>query len=98
MDENQSIVAGDKATVKAIFARIVDGLKGLGYSDIMADPKARHCRPTCSNSYDRYAIRTALDSSAVRVPSLQPSSTYHELQLELPEKCHLPSLNHNLSQ
>ena len=37
MDDNQSIVAGDKASKKAVFGQIVDALKHLGYSDIMVE-------------------------------------------------------------
>ena len=80
MDENQSIVSGDKTTTKAVFARIVDSLKGLGYGDIMADANHGIVDLPAATSKDRYPIRMALlalESSMGGPGLLQPSSTYH---------------------
>ena len=60
MDENQNIVGGDKATVKGVFSRIVDALKGLGYSDIMADAKHGIVDLPAATQRDRYPIRMSL--------------------------------------
>ena len=80
MDENQSIVSGDKTTTKAVFARIVDSLKGLGYGDIMADANHGIVDLPAATSKDRYPIRMALlalERSMGGPGLLQPSSTYH---------------------
>ncbi len=80
MDENQNIVAGDKATVKAVYSRIVDSLKGLGYSDIMADAKHGIVDLPAATHRDRYPIRMSLlnlERSMGGPGLLQPSSTYH---------------------
>ena len=80
MDENQAIVAQDKTTTKAVFARIVDSLKGLGYGDIMADANHGIVDLPAATSKDRYLIRMALltlERSMGGPGLLQPSSTYH---------------------
>jgi len=80
MDENQSIVAGDKTTIKAVFARIVDALKGLGYGDIMADANHGIVDLPAATSKEKYPIRMALlslERSMGGPGLLQPSSTYH---------------------
>jgi len=80
MDENQAIVAQDKTTTKAVFARIVDSLKGLGYGDIMADANHGIVDLPAATSKDRYLIRMALltlERSMGGAGLLQPSSTYH---------------------
>lgn len=80
MDENQSIVSGDKATTKAVFTKIVDALQGIGYSDIMADAKHGIVDLPAATPKDRYPIRMALlqlERSMGGPGLLQPSSTYH---------------------
>ena len=80
MDENQAIVAQDKTTTKAVFARIVDSLKGLGYGDIVADANHGIVDLPAATSKDRYLIRMALltlERSMGGPGLLQPSSTYH---------------------
>ena len=80
MDENQAIVAQDKTTTKAVFARIVDSLKGLGYGDIMADANHGIVDLPAATSKDRYLIRMALLTLERNMGGpglLQPSSTYH---------------------
>ncbi len=80
MDENQNIVAGDKAAKKAVFAQIVEALKHLGYSDIMADAKHGIVDLPAATNKDRYPIRMSLlqlERSMGGPGLLQPSSTYH---------------------
>ncbi|MDP6324639.1 MAG: tryptophan--tRNA ligase [Candidatus Thalassarchaeaceae archaeon] len=80
MDENQAIVAPDKTTTKAVFTRIVESLKGLGYGDIMADANHGIVDLPAATSKDRYLIRMALltlERSMGGPGLLQPSSTYH---------------------
>ncbi|MDP6844298.1 MAG: tryptophan--tRNA ligase [Candidatus Thalassarchaeaceae archaeon] len=80
MDENQAIVAQDKTTTKAVFTRIVDSLKGLGYGDIVADANHGIVDLPAATSKDRYLIRMALltlERSMGGPGLLQPSSTYH---------------------
>tara|TARA_B100001996_G_scaffold381244_1_gene370285 strand:+ start:3037 stop:4437 length:1401 start_codon:yes stop_codon:yes gene_type:complete len=81
MDENQHIVAGDKATKKQVFSDIVDELRKLGYSDILADAKHGIVDLPAATSKDRYPIRMALLKLERRMGGpglLQPSSTYHQ--------------------
>jgi tryptophanyl-tRNA synthetase len=76
MDENQHIVSD----AKSVFSQIVGALKGLGYSDIMADAKHGICDLPAATSKDRYPIRMALltlERSMGGQGLLQPSSTYH---------------------
>jgi tryptophanyl-tRNA synthetase len=80
MDENQAIVAPDKTTTKAVFTRIVESLKGLGYGDIVADANHGIVDLPAATSKDRYLIRMALltlERSMGGPGLLQPSSTYH---------------------
>ena len=80
MDENQNIVSGDKTTTKAVFSRIVDALKHLGYSDIMADAKHGIVDLPAATQSDRYPIRMSLlklERDMGGPGLLQPSSTYH---------------------
>ena len=80
MDENQAIVAPDKTTTKAVFTRIVESLKGLGYGDIVADANHGIVDLPAATSKDRYLIRMALltlERSMGGAGLLQPSSTYH---------------------
>jgi len=80
MDENQSIVSGDKATTKLVFSRIVRSLQEVGYGDIMADAKHGIVDLPAATPKDRYPIRMALlqlERSMGGPGLLQPSSTYH---------------------
>ena len=80
MDENQNLVAGDKATKKAVFSQIVDALKTLGFGDIMADANHGIVDLPAATPKDRYPIRMALltlERSMGGPGLLQPSSTYH---------------------
>lgn len=84
MDDNQSIVAGDKATTQSVFASIVDVLKGLGYGDIMSDANHGIVDLPGATPKDRYPIRMALltlERSMGGVGLLQPSSTYHRFAI-----------------
>ena len=84
MDENQSIVAGDKASTKAVFANIVEILSGLGFSDIMADAKHGIVDLPAATPKDRYPIRMGLltlERSMGGPGLLQPSSTYHRFAI-----------------
>ena len=84
MDENQSIVAGDKASTKTVFANIVEILSGLGYSDIMADAKHGIVDLPAATPKDRYPIRMGLltlERSMGGPGLLQPSSTYHRFAI-----------------
>jgi tryptophanyl-tRNA synthetase len=80
MDENAAIVGDSKNT----FGQIVSALKGLGYSDIMADAKHGICDLPAATSKDRYPIRMALlqlERSMGGQGLLQPSSTYHRFAI-----------------
>jgi len=80
MDENQHVVSDAKNT----FGQIVSTLKGLGYSDIMADAKHGICDLPAATSKDRYTIRMALlqlERSMGGQGLLQPSSTYHRFAI-----------------
>ena len=80
MDENAAIVGDSKNT----FGQIVSALKGLGYSDIMADAKHGICDIPAATSKDRYPIRMALlqlERSMGGQGLLQPSSTYHRFAI-----------------
>jgi tryptophanyl-tRNA synthetase len=80
MDENQNIVAGDKATTHSVFTKIVDVLKALGYGDIVADANHGIVDLPAATPKDRYPIRMsllALERSMGGSGLLQPSSTYH---------------------
>ncbi|MCS5534920.1 MAG: tryptophan--tRNA ligase [Candidatus Poseidoniales archaeon] len=84
MDDNQSTVAGDKATTQSVFASIVDALKGLGYSDIMSDANHGIVDLPAATPKDRYPIRMALltlERSMGGAGLLQPSSTYHRFAI-----------------
>ncbi|MCS5535005.1 MAG: tryptophan--tRNA ligase, partial [Candidatus Poseidoniales archaeon] len=84
MDENQNIVAGDKATTHSVFAKIVDVLKALGYGDIVADANHGIVDLPAATPKDRYPIRMsllALERSMGGSGLLQPSSTYHRFAL-----------------
>jgi tryptophanyl-tRNA synthetase len=80
MDENEAVVADSKS----VFDSIVSTLKGLGYSDIMADAKHGICDLPAATSKDRYPIRMALlqlERSMGGQGLLQPSSTYHRFAI-----------------
>jgi tryptophanyl-tRNA synthetase len=80
MDENAAVVADSKS----VFDSIVSTLKGLGYSDIMADAKHGICDIPAATSKDRYPIRMALlqlERSMGGQGLLQPSSTYHRFAI-----------------
>lgn len=76
MDDNREAVKD----VKAIFGRIVEVLKSLGFSDIMSNPKHGICDIPGATAKDRHPIRMGLLSLERRLGGqglLQPSSTYH---------------------
>ena len=84
MDENQTIVSGDKGRTKTVFSKIVESLKTLGYSDIMADSNHGIVDLPAATPKDRYPIRMALlklERSMGGSGLLQPSSTYHRFAL-----------------
>ncbi|MEC8926773.1 MAG: tryptophan--tRNA ligase [Candidatus Thermoplasmatota archaeon] len=84
MDENQNIVAGDKANTHSTFEKIVDSLKGLGFGDIVADANHGIVDLPAATPKDRYPIRMSLltlERSMGGPGLLQPSSTYHRFAL-----------------
>lgn len=70
----------NKDTQKQVFARIVDTISALGYSDIMSNPKHGTVNIPSATSKDKGAIRMALLSLERKMGGmglLAPSSTYH---------------------
>ena len=70
----------NKDTQKQVFARIVDAISALGYSDIMSNPKHGTVNIPSATSKDKGAIRMALLSLERKMGGmglLAPSSTYH---------------------
>lgn len=70
----------NKETQKQVFARIVDAISALGYSDIMSNPKHGTVNIPSATSKDKGAIRMALLSLERKMGGmglLAPSSTYH---------------------
>ena len=70
----------NKETQKQVFARIVDAISSLGYSDIMSNPKHGTVNIPSATSKDKGAIRMALLSLERKMGGmglLAPSSTYH---------------------
>ena len=63
-----------------MFSQIVDAIAGLGYSDIMSNPKHGTVNIPSATSKDRGAIKMALlslERSLGGMGLLAPSSTYH---------------------
>ena len=70
----------NKEAQKEVFARIVDAISTLGYSDIMSNPKHGTVNIPSATSKDKGAIRMALLSLERKMGGmglLAPSSTYH---------------------
>ena len=70
----------NKDTQKQVFAKIVDAISALGYSDIMSNPKHGTVNIPSATSKDKGAIRMALLSLERKMGGmglLAPSSTYH---------------------
>ena len=70
----------NKDTQKQVFAKIVDAISSLGYSDIMSNPKHGTVNIPSATSKDKGAIRMALLSLERKMGGmglLAPSSTYH---------------------
>ena len=70
----------NKEAQKEVFARIVEAISTLGYSDIMSNPKHGTVNIPSATSKDKGAIRMALLSLERKMGGmglLAPSSTYH---------------------
>ena len=70
----------NKEAQKEVFARIVNAISALGYSDIMSNPKHGTVNIPSATSKDKGAIRMALLSLERKMGGmglLAPSSTYH---------------------
>lgn len=85
-DENASVMGVEpsgrvnKDVQKQVFSRIVDAVSGLGYSDIMSNPKHGTVNIPSATGKDKGAIRIALLSLEREMGGmglLAPSSTYH---------------------
>ncbi len=85
-DENASLMGVEpsgrvnKDVQKQVFARIVDAIAGLGYSDIMSNPKHGTVNIPSATSKDKGAIKIALlalEREMGGMGLLAPSSTYH---------------------
>ncbi len=85
-DENASVMGVEssgrvnKDVQKKVFSQIVDAIAGLGYSDIMSNPKHGTVNIPSATSKDRGAIKMALlslERSLGGMGLLAPSSTYH---------------------
>jgi tryptophanyl-tRNA synthetase len=85
-EENASImgveVSGriNKDKRKEIFSKIVQAISGLGFSDIMSNPKHGTVNIPSATSRDKVSIRMALlslERSLGGMGLLAPSSTYH---------------------
>tara|TARA_B100000287_G_scaffold366055_1_gene361126 strand:+ start:2238 stop:3620 length:1383 start_codon:yes stop_codon:yes gene_type:complete len=85
-DENASVMGVEpngrvnKDVQKQVFSRIVDAIAGLGYSDIMSNPKHGTVNIPSATSKDKGAIKMALlglERKMGGMGLLAPSSTYH---------------------
>lgn len=85
-DENASVMGVEpsgrinKDVQKKVFSRIVDAISGLGYSDIMSNPKHGTVNIPSATAKDKGAIRIALlalEREMGGMGLLAPSSTYH---------------------
>ena len=85
-DENASVMGVEpsgrvnKDVQKQVFSRIVDAISGLGYSDIMSNPKHGTVNIPSATAKDKGAIRIALlalEREMGGMGLLAPSSTYH---------------------
>ena len=85
-EENASVMGVEpsgrvnKETQKQVFSQIVDAISGLGYSDILSNPKHGTVNIPSATSKDKGAIKMALLSLERRMGGmglLAPSSTYH---------------------
>ena len=85
-DENASVMGLEpsgrvnKDVQKQVFSRIVDAISGLGYSDIMSNPKHGTVNIPSATGKDKGAIRIALlalEREMGGMGLLAPSSTYH---------------------
>jgi tryptophanyl-tRNA synthetase len=85
-DENASVMGHEpsgrvnKDVQKQVFSRIVDAISGLGYSDIMSNPKHGTVNIPSATGKDKGAIRIALlalEREMGGMGLLAPSSTYH---------------------
>ena len=85
-DENASVMGVEssgrvnKEIQKKVFSQIVDTIAGLGYSDIMSNPKHGTVNIPSATSKDKGAIKMALlslERSMGGMGLLAPSSTYH---------------------
>lgn len=85
-DENASVMGVEpsgrvnKDLQKQVFSRIVNAISGLGYSDIMSNPKHGTVNIPSATTKDKGAIRIALlalEREMGGMGLLAPSSTYH---------------------
>jgi len=85
-DDNASVMGVEpsgrvnKDVQKQVFSRIVDAISGLGYSDIMSNPKHGTVSIPSATARDKGAIRIALlalEREMGGMGLLAPSSTYH---------------------
>jgi len=85
-DDNASVMGVEpsgrvnKDVQKQVFSQIVDAISGLGYSDIMSNPKHGTVNIPSATSKDKGAVRMALLSLERKMGGmglLAPSSTYH---------------------
>ena len=85
-DENASVMGVEpsgrvnKDLQKQVFSRIVNAISGLGYSDIMSNPKHGTVNIPSATAKDKGAIRIALlalEREMGGMGLLAPSSTYH---------------------
>jgi len=85
-DDNASVMGVEpsgrvnKDVQKQVFSQIVDSISGLGYSDIMSNPKHGTVNIPGATSKDKGAIKMALLALERKMGGmglLAPSSTYH---------------------
>ena len=85
-DDNASVMGVEpsgrvnKDMQKQVFSRIVNAISGLGYSDIMSNPKHGTVNIPSATAKDKGAIRIALlalEREMGGMGLLAPSSTYH---------------------
>ena len=85
-DDNASVMGVEpsgrvnKDLQKQVFSRIVNAISGLGYSDIMSNPKHGTVNIPSATAKDKGAIRIALlalEREMGGMGLLAPSSTYH---------------------
>ena len=87
IQEDNSLIMGvepsgrvNKERQKEVFAKIVSAIQGLGYSDIMSNPKHGTVNIPSATSKDKGPIKMALlslERSMGGMGLLAPSSTYH---------------------